>query len=363
MVTVGAIAAAIDDAFPVERAEPWDAVGLLVGDPAAEVSGVFVTLDATSAALARARAAGANVLVTHHPAFLQPPARLTPRGAGVAFEAAAAGVALLAAHTNLDRDPEGASALAALIGLPDGVPLEGSLLPVSVVTVYVTPAEEARVRAAMAAAGAGRIGEYRGCSFAAEGTGRFTPAPEARPAVGRAGESSSAGEVRLEMVAAPGRVAAVVRAAVEAHPYEEPLITVTETAIARGDARMGRVSTLPEPATVAALASRAGAVFETAPRVWGAPDAAVERVVTATGSAGSLVPAALAADADALIAGEVRYHDALTALESGLAVIELGHDVSEWPLVPVLAAAVGRTPGLAAELLHVDAPSAAWWTP
>ena len=76
------------------------------------------------------------------------------------------------------------------------------------------------------------------------------------------------------------------------------------------------------------------------------PTTPLARVATATGSAGSLVGDALATGAQALVAGEVRYHDALDAVESGLAIIELGHDVSEWPLVGLLADAVRAHPGL-----------------
>ena len=43
---------------------------------------------------------------------------------------------------------------------------------------------------------------------------------------------------------------------------------------------------------------------------------------------------------DCLVCGELKYHDALDAAESGLAIIELGHDVSELPLCALLATEV-----------------------
>ncbi len=46
---------------------------MTVGDPARLVTGVAVALDPTVEAIENAANAGANVLVTHHPAFLQPP--------------------------------------------------------------------------------------------------------------------------------------------------------------------------------------------------------------------------------------------------------------------------------------------------
>ncbi|MFU8891339.1 MAG: Nif3-like dinuclear metal center hexameric protein [Anaerosomatales bacterium] len=362
-VRVADVVDAIHDAFPAEWAESWDRVGLLAGDPAAEVSKVLVSLDPTPAALERARQAGARALVTHHPVFLEPPATLTPRGAGVAFAALDAGIALIAAHTNLDRAPRAAAALPHLLGLDPGRPLEDAHLPMSMITVFVPGEAEHAVTEAMALAGAGRIGEYRGCSFAASGTGAFTPADDASPHSGAPGEASSARELRLEMVAPPACAGAVVRAARDAHPYEEPLITVTPVTIARGNARMGRISTLREPTSLATFVDHVSDVFRITPRVWGDPGARLASVATATGSAGSLVPAALEAAVDVLVAGEVRYHDAQTAAAAGLCVVEIGHDVSEWPLVPVLASALSGAPDLSAVTVLVDPPAAGWWTP
>jgi putative NIF3 family GTP cyclohydrolase 1 type 2 len=74
------------------------------------------------------------------------------------------------------------------------------------------------------------------------------------------------------------------------------------------------------------------------------------------------VSSAIEAEADVLCAGEVRYHDALDAVARGLAIVEVGHDVSEWPLVSVLADAVKAAKGLAEEMVRVDRPAAAWWT-
>lgn len=53
--------------YPADMAEHWDNVGLLVGDDEAEVSHVFLALDLTEETLDEAIAAGADMIVTHHP--------------------------------------------------------------------------------------------------------------------------------------------------------------------------------------------------------------------------------------------------------------------------------------------------------
>lgn len=382
---------AIAERFPPERAEGWDQVGLLVGDASAEVRGVAFALDPTVSAIHTAAEAGANVLVTHHPAFLESPATVCagPAGGGAAaFAAASRGVALINAHTNLDRDAAAQLLIPERLGLDPVRALETAPMPTAVVTVYVPPEDAEPVRAAMIAAGAGRIGDYRGCSFSAPGEGAFTPAEDSRPAIGEPGKASSAAEIRLEMVCPPPRARAVVAAAVAAHPYEEPLVTVAETQRARNTAALGMLARASVGAGAAAagaagvaagagadarvtlgtLARRAGERYGVTPRVWGDPGALVDLVATATGSAGSLIGEALVAGASALIGGEVRYHDALDAAERGLAVIELGHDVTEWPLVGLLEETVRAMLGTDGDattgvVLHVLSDRPRWWTP
>jgi dinuclear metal center YbgI/SA1388 family protein len=126
VTTVADLCAHLDATIPFAWAAPWDRVGLLVGDPDSVVTRVLVSLDPTHAALERASRAGANVLVTHHPAFLESLEAVVaaPGSAGVAFDAARRGIALIACHTNLDRSPQGADALPAALGLAVRGPLE-----------------------------------------------------------------------------------------------------------------------------------------------------------------------------------------------------------------------------------------------
>ena len=365
-VTVADIERAVARRFPLEWAEEWDRVGLLAGDPQRVVTGVALALDPTRAAIARAAELGANVLLTHHPAFLKAPNWLTPgRGsAGVVFEALDCGVALVNAHTNLDRAPAAGGLLPAALGLTPLKPIERSLQPMTLVTVFAPPSHAERIAAAMAGAGAGRVGDYQGASFTSpSGTGAFTPGETASPFVGEPGQPTAATEVRIEMVAPRTKARGVVSAARGAHPYEEPLIVAADVEIARSSARMGMLCSVPEGLTLGSLAVLAADTFSITPRVWGDPDAALRRVVTATGSASSLVGDVLAADAQALVAGEVRYHDALDAVEAGLAIVELGHDVSEWPLVGLLKAAILDLPSLDPAIVHELPAVPGWWTP
>lgn len=89
------------------------------------------------------------------------------------------------------------------------------------IVVFVPAANLDAVRDAMAAAGAGVIGDYTHCSFATPGRGTFLGGAETRPAVGQAGRLETVDEWRLEMAASAGCLAAALAAMKRVHPYEE----------------------------------------------------------------------------------------------------------------------------------------------
>ncbi len=350
--------------MPSQWAEPWDRVGLLTGDAEAPLRRVFVSLDPTPEALAGAIDAGAGVLLTHHPAFLEAPAGLRAAAgmAGVPFAATRAGIALVAAHTNLDRSPAGASALPIALGLSAGEPLERSDQQVATITTYAPPGAVERLLGALADAGAGRVGSYDACSFVGGGEGRYTPLPDSTPVGKAASGAVVAPETRIEAVCARDRAAAVIDALRAAHPYEEPLIVVGEAGISRGAARLGRLCDAPPASTLERVAASVARALDVRPTVWGPRSRRIARIAIAPGSGGSLLPDARAAGADVIVTGELRYHEALDAVTMGLTVIEAGHDATEWPMVPFLAAAAARTPGIGSGNVVVDAARTHWWT-
>ncbi len=231
--------------FPEQEAEEWDRTGLLAGDPSAQVTGIAVALDPTVFAVKTAKAIGANVLLTHHPAFIDAPERFLPAGRGamgggtVVYEALADGVALMNFHTTLDVSERAAAMLPGMLQL----------------------------------------------------------------------RKRSIVDVRYERTG---------------HGYGQ----------------LCDVRPEDDPFTLRHLAARATSVFGRQPRVWGDLAQRLQTVVTCTGSQGDLASRCISAGYDALVCGEIRYHDALAAAQAGLAIVELGHDVSELPLCATLAAAL-----------------------
>lgn len=123
------------DMFPKEQAEPWDHIGLSVGDPQAQITGIACALDASLDNLDQAKHAGANVLLTHHPVYLEAPSTfspqssLTPSCSAVVYEAIKNNIAIISMHTNLDRSQEVRDKLPSLFGLQAYSSLENAQDP------------------------------------------------------------------------------------------------------------------------------------------------------------------------------------------------------------------------------------------
>lgn len=112
---------------------------------------------------------------------------------------------------------------------------------------------------------------------------------------------------------------------------EYPALTDGETGVGLG--RHGQIEPLDFAQLVARLRSILGS-----DRVLtaGAPRTLVERVAICPGSAGDLLPYALAVRADVLIGGEFSHHDALTAAANQMGLIDAGHYATEVPALSIL---------------------------
>ena len=122
MMTVQQVFDFINERAPFETQLGFDNSGLLVGDPAQEVSGVHFALDLTHRVIDEAIANGVNLIVTHHPVMFSPIKRLveTDLQTTMLCRLIRANISLIAAHTNLDQAIGGCNdVLAEVIGLTD----------------------------------------------------------------------------------------------------------------------------------------------------------------------------------------------------------------------------------------------------
>ncbi|MGH3414045.1 MAG: Nif3-like dinuclear metal center hexameric protein [Marmoricola sp.] len=368
------ILARLDGWYPAGYAEDWDRVGLVCGDPGAEVRRILLAVDPVQAVADEAVDLGADLLVCHHPLFLRGTssvATTTPKGR-VVHQLVRNGVALFTAHTNADSPAGGVSeSLALALGLRAVRPLRADPTgPLDKIVAFAPREAAEAVRDALAGAGAGMIGDYDSCSFSTPGEGRFRPLEGANPTIGRVGHPEVVEEVRIEAVCPRYRRADAVAALVAAHPYEEPAYDVFElAALDEPDRGSGRIGRLPAPVSLRELAELvAGVLPGTAHgvRVAGDPGLTVESVALCGGAGDFLLDRARAAGADAYLTSDLRHHPASELREHAgaagrPALLDVAHWAAEWTWLPVLRDRLRAELGATVEL-QVSTTNTDPWT-
>jgi len=94
------------------------------------------------------------------------------------------------------------------------------------IRTFVPSAQAEKVRQAMGQAGAGTQGQYSNCSSSYKSTGRFTPGPDAKPAIGQPGQPEEVEEEAIEILCPKDKVKEVIVALKKVHPYQEPAIDI-----------------------------------------------------------------------------------------------------------------------------------------
>lgn len=326
------IANAIEEFAPLYLQEDYDNAGIQVGDPDREVESALLCTDVTEAVVAEAIDRGAGMVISHHPLIFRGLKKLAGRTPVERMVAKAIehGVAIYSAHTNIDNARGGVSfKMAEKLGLTGVEVLDQQRGTLRKVVVYVPTAQADAVEQAMWRAGAGRLGDYDSCSYRLSGEGRYRAVEGARPFAGAVGEHHVEPEVRVEVLVHQARCAAVLSAMLAAHPYEEPAFDVIALDNAdrySGSGVVGSIS--PEPAMQ--FLQRLKAAFGAAAvRYSGHTEGRTISRVALCGGAGSfLVGRAIAAGADVLVTGDMKYHD-FQGNEDRIILADIGHYESE----------------------------------
>src|SRR6202044_2789163 len=126
MKTVSEVAAWLEQFAPSHLAESWDNVGLLWGDPAAEVRRVMTCLTVTPETAAEAIREQVSMIISHHPVLFRAAKRIRADLAetGHLWRLARAGIAIASPHTAFDNTRDGINdILCRRLGLVEVTPL------------------------------------------------------------------------------------------------------------------------------------------------------------------------------------------------------------------------------------------------
>jgi len=322
----------IETIAPLSLQESYDNSGLLTGHPGDEVNGALITLDVTEAIVDEAIKLGIDLIIAHHPIIFKPLKKINGYNEveRCIIKAIKNGIALYAAHTNLDNSFEGVNAiLCQKLGLYKTSilsPIQGNLRKL---VMFVPGSYAEKVRQAMFSAGAGHIGNYDSCSFNITGNGTFRALEGTNPFVGSLGELHTEPEVRIETIVPAWLESTVLSAAKNVHPYEEvawdsyPLTNHSQNTGA------GMTGFFNSPVDETDFVQSLKKALNT-PSIRCSPFTGrkINKVAVCGGSGNFLIQDAIRAGADAFVTGELKYHDYFLA-EGRILLVEAGHYETE----------------------------------
>lgn len=329
---INEVISVLEAAAPPSLQESYDNAGLITGSPEWTCTGILCSLDATEAVVREAIDKKCNLVVAHHPIIFGGLKKINGKNyvEQTIITAIKNDIAIYAIHTNLDNMQDGVNGMMAKkLGLQQTRILAPKAATLKKIVTFVPEAQADMLREALFAAGAGRIGDYTGCSFNAAGTGTFRPGDEARPFAGEKGKWHQEPEIKMEMIFEAhleGKMIATLRAA---HPYEEPafdILSLSNPHPERGSGLVGELAANWEEARFLALLKE---VFGTPVLRHSALRGQPIRKVAICGGAGSfLIVNALSAGVDAYITSDLKYHEFFDANDR-LLLVDVGHYESE----------------------------------
>ncbi|MDF0715554.1 Nif3-like dinuclear metal center hexameric protein [Muricauda sp. 334s03] len=331
-MTVNKIAKTLEELAPLEHAESFDNVGLLVGDPNMKVKGVLVTLDTLENVMDEAIEKKCNLIVSFHPIIFKGLKKLTGSNyvERVVLKAITNNIAIYSMHTALDNSKIGVNAkICDVLGLKNPEILIPRTKSIKKLTTYAPNATAENIKMALFAAGAGEIGKYSNCSYSLEGVGSFKAEDGANPAVGKVGEVHFEKETMINVIYSFEKEKPILKALFDAHPYEEVAYEVLTLENTNQDLGMGMVGHLDiemeEKEFLLMVKERMKASTVRHSELLGRK---VSKVAVLGGSGAFAIGAAKKAGADILVTADLKYHDFYQA-ENQLVIADIGHFETE----------------------------------
>ena len=328
----GELCSYLDTVVPLSLQESYDNSGLQVGQPGKEINAALLSLDVTEEVLEEAIRKECGIIVSHHPVIFNGLKKLAWRSPAERIIARAIknDIVIYSSHTNLDMLSKGVSRkMAELLGLSDLKvlqPLKGRLIKL---VTFVPGDHLERVRDAVFSAGAGFVGNYDRCGFVVSGTGSFRGGEGTNPFAGEQGQMHFENESRFETVFFSHTRDKVVKALLEAHPYEEVAYDLYPLENDNIDLGLGCYGYFQD-----ALSERdfleliAGKLEAGGLRYSNLNGKMIRKVAVCGGSGSSLLRDAIACRADAFVTGDIKYHTWFEADKSML-LVDSGHFESE----------------------------------
>ena len=322
----------LDSGVPLSFQEGYDNSGLQVGLPEREISSALVTLDVTEEVMNEAVAGKIDVIISHHPLIFNGIMSLAGKSytERILYEAVKNDIAVYSAHTNLDAFSNGVSRkMSEKIGLEEIRVLSPSGNKLLKLVTYIPESHIEAVRDKLFESGAGVIGNYDNCGFTISGTGSFRANEMAKPFTGEKGKIHFEKEIRFETILFSHLKEKVIKALLNAHPYEEVAYDLYALENKNAEIGLGCVGKFHNPVSENEFLKLVCSVFNAKGiRYSKLTGKSVRKVALCGGSGASLINLAISSEADVFLTSDIKYHDFFKA-ENKILLVDTGHFESE----------------------------------
>jgi dinuclear metal center YbgI/SA1388 family protein len=322
----------LDSIAPPDLQESYDNGGLLTGRADADCKGILCTLDVTEAVVGEAVQKGCNLIVAHHPIIFKGLKKINGNNhvERTVIAAIKNDIAIFALHTALDNILEGVNKkMADLLELTNRAVLTQKDGTLCKLYTYVPMAFLNKVRDSLFLAGAGNIGAYSECSYSVEGEGTFKAGEGTQPFVGEQGTRHYEKEAKLEVIIPSTSKSRVIKALLEAHPYEEVAYEIIALENRHAGIGSGLIGDLPDALSSQEFLAKLKKVFGTGViRHTKGGNHPIKRVALCGGAGSFLISKALALGANTYVTADLKYHEFFDA-EERLLLCDIGHYESE----------------------------------
>ncbi len=323
---------AFESEVPIQYAESFDNVGLLVGDTNLEVTKILVTHDCLETVIDEAINLNCNLIFTFHPIVFKGLKKINGKDyvERVVIKAIQNNIAIYSMHTALDNHWQGINdMMCEQLGLTDRKILLPKKETICKLNTYVPKKNLEDVREALFSIGAGALGNYEKCSFTSQGKGSYQGNDNSNPSIGKKGIFHQEPETQLQMTFASHLKGKVISTLLNSHPYEEVAYEITLLENVNQKIGIGMIGTLPKSLSESDALQLAKNTFHSKGiRHSAYTGNSVKKIAVLGGSGAFAIGAAKGAGADLFLTGDVKYHEFYQA-ENQMVVADIGHYESE----------------------------------
>ena len=331
-MTVKDITNYIEEIAPLNYAEDFDNVGLLIGNYNTKVTGVLVTLDTLESVVDEAIEKNCNLIVSFHPIIFSGLKKINGNNyvERVVLKAIKNDIAIYAMHTALDNSFVGVNAkICEMLGLKNQQVLIPKQHQLRKLTTYVPNENAEHLRLKLFEAGAGNIGNYDECSFNTEGYGTYRGNENSDPVKGVKGEFHTEKETFISVVFEKQNESKLLKSLFKNHPYEEVAYDIVALENNHQNVGMGMVGEFENAMNEDDFFKHLKKSMKTDcirhSKLKGKP---IKKVAVLGGSGSFAIRNAIATNADVYVTSDIKYHEFYQA-ENRLVIADIGHYESE----------------------------------